>query len=167
MAAGLLIFVLLAQILHHYRGELADVAALHGPGGLAGFYQVLGAPLEPRWDISVMRCGSSGRALTVRQRQPVGAGPASAITRRARSRLPLLRVVMQDRFGNRVAARDLLPAEYLGRVAPRCASSDPGSASTCKWRSRIRARATTGFEIDACMVGHERTVTCANDPGSR
>ena len=79
--------------------------------------------------------------------------------------LPLLRVVMQDRFGNRVAARDLKPAEYLGRGAPQVSLMAPGQRVDVQVAFQDPGQAATGFEIDACMAGQHHTVTCANDPG--
>jgi predicted Zn finger-like uncharacterized protein len=163
-AVALLILCLIVQVLHHYRSPLAQTAMLHRP--LTTVYQALGQPLDPRWDVSryeVRQLGAStdGTAaanLTVR---------ASISNRALRDQpLPLLRVVMQDRFGNRVAARDLKPAEYLGRGAPQVTLMAPGQRVDVQVVFRDPGQAATGFEIDACMAGHARTVTCANDPAA-
>jgi hypothetical protein len=81
--------------------------------------------------------------------------------------LPLLRVVMQDRFGNRVAARDLQPAEYLGPGAPPVSLMAPGQRVDVQVAFQDPGQAATGFEIDACMAHRDHTVSCANDPSSR
>jgi len=163
-AVALLILCLIAQVLHHYRSALAQTAMLHRP--LTTLYQGLGQPLDPRWDVSryeIRQLGASadGTAagnLMVR---------ASISNRALRDQpLPLLRVVMQDRFGNRVAARDLKPAEYLGRGAPQVSLMAPGQRVDVQVTFRDPGQAATGFEIDACMAGHARTVTCANDPAA-
>jgi hypothetical protein len=92
---------------------------------------------------------------------------ASINNRAARDQpLPLLRVVMQDRFGNRVAGRDLKPAEYLERGAPQVSLLGPGQRIDVQVAFQDPGQLATGFEIDACMPGHDRTVMCANDPGS-
>jgi len=72
---------------------------------------------------------------------------------------------MQDRFGNRVAARDLNPAEYLGPGAPQVSLMAPGQRVEAQVAFQDPGQAATGFEIDACMAGNDGTVTCANDPG--
>ncbi len=162
-AAAALVLALIAQVVHHYRADLADSPALHGP--LTALYRDLGAPLEPRWNMAsyeVRQLGAStdGAAgnLVVR----------ASISNRANhdQPLPLLRVVMQDRFGNRVAARDLAPPEYLGRGAPQVTLLGAGQRVDVQVALQDPGQIATGFEIDACMPGHDHTVLCANDPGS-
>jgi hypothetical protein len=164
-AAGLLVLCLAAQLVHHYHGDLADTALLRAP--LTAIYRSLGQPLEPRWDIAsyeVRQLGASSE----------GAAPGDLVVRASISNrakrvqpLPLLRVVMQDRFGNRVAARDLQPAEYLGRGAPQVSLIAPGQRVDVQVAFQDPGQAATGFEIDACMARRDRTVSCANDPSSR
>ena len=162
-AAAALGLCLLAQLVHHYREPLVDTPLLHRP--LTAIYRALGQPLEPRWDIAryeIRQLGatSDGAAagdLVVR---------ASISNRAGRDQpLPLLRVVMQDRFGNRIAARDLRPAEYLGRGAPQVTLMAPEQRVDVQVAFRDPGQAATGFEIDACMAGHAGVITCANDPG--
>ena len=162
--AAILTLCLLGQALHHYRLPLAETALLHRP--LTSLYRLLGQPLEARWDIGryeIRQLGATADsaaagALVVR---------ASISNHASRVQpLPLLRVVMQDRFGNRVAARDLTPAEYLGRGAPQVSLMAPGQRVDVQVAFQDPGRAATGFEIDACMPGHGGAVLCANDPGT-
>jgi hypothetical protein len=155
---------LVAQVVHHYRGELADTPLLHRP--LTAIYQAVGLPLQPRWDIANYEIRQLGASVD-------GAATDSLVVRASISNhatrdqpLPLLRVVMQDRFGNRVAARDLEPAEYLARGAPRLSLMAPGQRVDAEVAFQDPGQAATGFEIDACMAGHDHSVTCTNDPGS-
>ncbi len=164
-SVGILTLCLIAQVLHHYRAQLADTAMLRRP--VNALYAFLGQPLEPRWDIAryeIRQLGASADDAAVGE-LVVRASISNRATRD--QPLPLLRVVMQDRFGNRVAARDLKPAEYLGRGAPQVSLMAPGQRVDVQVAFRDPGRAATGFEIDACMAGHARAVTCANDPGSR
>ena len=162
-AAALLVLCLMTQVIHHYRADLADTAALRGP--LTALYQDLGMPLEPRWNMAsyeIRQLGASadGAAGHLEVR-------ASISNRATRDQpLPLLRVVMQDRFGNRVAARDLKPAEYLGRGAPQVSLLGAGQRIDVQVAMQDPGQVATGFEIDACMPGHDHTVVCANDPGT-
>lgn len=159
-----LALILLVQVVHHYRGPLAESSMLRRP--ITGLYQALGAPIEPRWDISRYEIRQLGATSD-------GAAAGDLVVRASISNradrvqpLPLLRVVMQDRFGNRVAARDLTPAEYLGRGAPQVSLIAPGQRVDLQVAVRDPGQAATGFEIDACMSRHDHTVTCANDPGN-
>jgi predicted Zn finger-like uncharacterized protein len=164
-AAGMLVLCLIAQVLHHYRGELADTAALRRP--VTAIYGGLGQPLEPRWDIASYEIRQLGASTD-------GTAPGDLVVRASISNrakrvqpLPLLRVVMQDRFGNRVAARDLQPAEYLGRGAPQVSLMAPGQRVDVQVAFQDPGQAATGFEIDACIARRDHTVSCANDPSTR
>jgi len=161
IAAGVLALLLVAQVVHRYRNELAASPALNGP--LTAMYEALGAPLAPHWDPA---------ALDVRQLGAIAEADASgqllvrASIRNEASRaqpMPLLRLTLQDRYGKRLASRDLAPREYLGervgardflaagqRVDAEVAVLDPGSNAV-------------GFEVDACLPNGRGGVACASD----
>jgi predicted Zn finger-like uncharacterized protein len=158
LAALVLALVLGAQIVHHYRSDLAGYEPLSRP--LTALYATLGMPLEPRWDVTaydVRQLGAEDSTATGRL-----SVRASLSNTAARPQpLPLLRVTVQDRFGNRLAARDVKPDEYLPhpvslmaagqRVDTQVTFADPGPQ-------------VAGFEIDACLrLASGRTI-CANDP---
>jgi predicted Zn finger-like uncharacterized protein len=164
-AVAVLGVLLLAQVAHHYRDDLADTSALRRP--LTAIYEGIGRPLEPRWDIAsyeIRQLGAGSDAAA-----PGALVVRASISNRAQrvQPLPLLRVVMQDRFGNRVAARDLPPAEYLGPGAPPVSLMAPGQRVDVQVAFQDPGQAATGFEIDACMAHRDHTVNCANDPSSR
>ena len=160
----LLILVLFAQIINHQRDALATDPRFGRP--LTAVYRALGVQLTPRWDL---------RAYDVRQLgATVEAGSTGAITVRASIRnagsrpqpLPLLRVTLQDRFGNRLASRDVVPRDYMPsgtapaallgkdqRIDAELAFVDPGASAV-------------GFELDACLPLGGGTV-CANDTNAR
>ncbi len=165
IGSTVLALMLVLQIIHHERAELAGFAWLRGP--LTAAYSALGLPLAPHWDV---------RAYEVRQLGAVvGPRTPGALTVRASVKnnapreqpLPLLRVTMQDRFGNRVAARDVPPSAYLPagsanrtdlaagqRVDAEIAFVDPGPNAV-------------GFEIDACLKLASGRIACANDAGAQ
>ena len=161
--AVVMLLVLLAQVVNHHRDELAASARFNRP--LTALYAALGVRLEPRWDL---------KAYDVRQLgASVESGGSGLITVRASVKngaaqpqpLPLLRVTLQDRFGNRIAARDVAPRFYLSGSAPpfllagervdaEMGFVDPGANAV-------------GFEIDACLPASGGVVTCANDNAAR
>jgi predicted Zn finger-like uncharacterized protein len=164
VSAAVLALCLLAQVVHHLRAELAATSLLHRP--LTAIYQALGLPLAARWNISDYEIRQLGATTE-------GAAAGDLMVRASISNrathdqpLPLLRVVMQDRFGNRVAGRDLRPAEYLGLGAPPVSLMAPGQRVDVQVAFQDPGQAATGFEIDACMTGAAHTVSCANDPGA-
>jgi predicted Zn finger-like uncharacterized protein len=152
IAGSIALAVLLGlQMLHHWRNDLATSPAWGGP--LSRAYAALGMPLQPHWDLSaydVRQQGAradaaNGNAIQIR---------VSLANRAARAQpLPILRLTLLDRYGKRVAARDLEPAEYLPKAQPvrgflaaderidtQIAVQDPGTD-------------TTSFEIDTCLRG--------------
>ena len=153
------LFVL--QVINHYRNELATSDRLRKP--LTSLYGAFGVTLVPRWDIGgyeVRQLGAlagSGNRLTVRLSVKNGAKSAQP--------LPFLRVTVQDRFGNRIASRDVPPEVYSPKRAGTLLDAD----------SRIDAEVAfvdpgqnaVGFEIDACLPTDSGRIACANDQIAR
>ncbi len=162
-AAGsvVLILLLLVQIVHHYRHDLAANATLNGP--LTSIYAALGIPIVPRWDLTayeVRQLGASTAAdapgqITVRASVKNGAHQAQP--------LPLLRVTLQDRFGNRIASRDVPPQSYLPRAIPPSARLSAGQRIDAEMVFVDPGANAVGFEIDACLPAPGGGISCAND----
>ena len=157
----LLLLVLTIQIVHHYRHDLAANATLNGP--LTSIYAVLGIPLVPRWDLGayeVRQLGASTAAdapgqITVRASVKNGAHQAQP--------LPLLRVTLQDRFGNRIASRDVPPQSYLPRAIPPSSLLSAGQRIDAEMTFVDPGSNAVGFEIDACLPAPGGGISCAND----
>ncbi len=157
----LLLLVLTIQVVHHYRHDLAANATLNGP--LTSIYAVLGIPIVPRWDLT---------AYEVRQ---LGASTApdapGQITLRASVKnsahqaqpLPLLRVTLQDRFGNRIASRDVSPQSYLPRAIPPSSLLSAGQRIDAEMTFVDPGSNAVGFEIDACLPAPGGAIACSND----
>jgi predicted Zn finger-like uncharacterized protein len=151
-----------AQLAHLYRVELLALPALSGP--LTNLYAALGRPVAPRWDVGRYEVRQQGVVA-----EPVAAGTltvrASIRNGAARAQpAPLLRVILQDRFGNRVATRDLTPREYGGAAAiappPMLA---PGQRIDAEVSLLDPGGEAVGFELDVCLRRPDATVSCAND----
>ncbi len=158
LGAGALMIALALQIVNHYRDALAANPAL------SAVYSALGVKLAPRWNI---------HAYDVRQ---LGASVAGAVAgeivvrasvKNSASRaqpLPLLRVTLQDRFGNRIAARDVPPNDYLpSSVAPKSLLA-AGSRVDATMVFVDPGPQAVGFEIDACLQQRSGEVACAHGP---
>lgn len=161
IAAGVLAVLLAAQLVHRFRNELARSPLLNAP--LTSLYAALGAPLAPRWDPA---------ALDVRQLGAVAeAGAANQLLVRASIRneasraqpMPLLRLTLQDRFGKRLASRDLTPREYLGERASERDFLVPGQRVDAEVAVVDPGRSAVGFEVDACLPNGTGGVACAGD----
>jgi len=160
-ALAALAVLFIAQLINHYRDDLAASAHWHRP--LTALYASFGITLEPRWDLAayeVHQLGASAPAqasgeLTVRASVKNDAGQAQP--------LPLLRVTLLDRFGKRLAARDVPPRAYLVGVPAAGALLPAGERVDAQMAFVDPGRDAVGFEIDACLPGPSARVRCAND----
>ena len=163
--AGALVILLAAQIVNHYRNDLAATAQFNKP--ITALYAALGVHLTPRWDL---------HAYDVRQLgASVDSASAGQIMVRASVKngahqpqpMPLLRVTLQDRFGNRIAARDVPPGSYLPRATADTAFLPAGQRIDAEMAFVDPGSNAVGFEIDACLPAPAGGIACANDPTSR
>jgi hypothetical protein len=159
--SAVLLLMLLIQIVHHYRHDLAANATFNGP--LTTVYAALGIPIVPRWDLTsyeVRQLGASTAAdapgqITVRASVKNGARQAQP--------LPFLRVTLQDRFGNRIASRDVPPKSYLPRAIPSTSLLSAGQRIDAEMAFVDPGSNAVGFEIDACLPAPGGGISCAND----
>jgi Protein of unknown function (DUF3426) len=74
---------------------------------------------------------------------------------------PLLRVTLANRFGGSVGTRDFEPSEYLGKPTAKLLA--PGERADATLDILDPGKSAEGFEIDVCLRGSDRKVSCAND----
>jgi hypothetical protein len=132
-------------------------------GAASTVYGWFGVTLMPHWDLSAYEVtllgakteGAEGTRLRVRlslQNKSMRVQP-----------LPLLRLTLQDRYGNAVATRDLEPQDYLPkRVADR-RLLEPDQRIDTEVHVVDPGKAAEGYVIDACLRGDGGTVGCAGD----
>jgi predicted Zn finger-like uncharacterized protein len=163
--SGALVILLAVQIVNHYRNDLAATAQFNKP--ITALYAALGVHLTPRWDL---------HAYDVRQLgASVDSASAGQIMVRASVKngahqpqpMPLLRVTLQDRFGNRIAARDVPPGSYLPRATADTAFLPAGQRIDAEMAFVDPGSNAVGFEIDACLPAPAGGIACANDSVAR
>jgi hypothetical protein len=159
--AAVLSLALVAQAIHHSRNELATHALLNPP--LTRFYKAIGVPLVPSWDLTsydVRQLGASSQTgqgtLTVRASLKNNATQPLP--------LPLLRITMQDRYGNRIATKDVAPSGYVPGAVPPEAHLGVGQRIDAEMTFKDPGQNAVGFEIDACLPTATGRIACANDP---
>jgi predicted Zn finger-like uncharacterized protein len=156
----LLAVVLALQVVHHFRRELARDASI-GPT-VRSAYARIGRPLAPNWDLAAFELrqwGASESApttpgtLAVRASLRNGAGFAQP--------LPLLRLELEDRFGDTVARRDFEPREYLNdpAQAPRMLAS--GATTEAALTIVDEGTDAVGYRLDVCMRDEAAVTHCA------
>jgi len=159
------VVLLFAQIVNHYRDDLAASARFNRP--LTALYASLGVTLNPHWDLHAYDVRQLGASV-----DPANSGN---ITVRASIKnagpqpqpLPLLRVTLQDRFGNRIATRDVQPHSYVPGAVPASALLGAGQRIDAEMAFIDPGASAVGFELDACLPASGGGVACANDAGAR
>jgi hypothetical protein len=162
---ALLALVLVLQVLHHNRENLVLNATL-GPV-VSKVYGLFHVTLVPRWDLNAYSVkqqgaeaeGNEGTRLRVRisvQNESERVQP-----------LPLLRLTLQDRYGNAVATRDLEPREYLPQRAAGIRVLDPDQRIDAELHVIDPGKQASSFEIDACLRSESGTIGCADDARRR
>jgi predicted Zn finger-like uncharacterized protein len=161
----LLALMLVLQVLHYNRQSLA-LNTTFGPAA-SKVYGWFGVTLMPRWDLTAYSVkqlgaeaeGAGGSQLRVRlsvQNESSRVQP-----------LPLLRLTLQDRYGNAVATRDLEPSEYLPKRVTTQRLLEPDQRIDVELHVIDSNKAAIGFEIDACLRGERGEIGCSNEARRR
>lgn len=162
LLAAPLVILLLVQIVHHYRSDLARHPQVGAP--LMNLYNSVHLPLTPDWNLHAYEIKQWG--VLSDPVQPGMLKVRASITNRAAfaQPYPLLKLVLEDRWGDQVRAREFEPAEYL----------DPGSAADRMLGPQQQVNATInivdpgpdaeGFRFDVCLVGRAGPVCGAEVP---
>jgi predicted Zn finger-like uncharacterized protein len=151
--------LLIVQVVHQNRDWLAAHAPLGGT--LRALYSTMGAPVSPPANLSAYQLRQWG----------VTGDPAGEGTLRVRASIlntaaqlepyPLLRVTLANRFGGGIGTRDFEPSEYLGKPTAKLLA--PGERVDATMDILDPGKSAEGFEIDVCLRGADRKVSCAND----
>jgi predicted Zn finger-like uncharacterized protein len=151
--------LLLVQVVHQNREWLATHAPLGG--SIRALYSTMGAPVAPPANLSAYQLRQWG----------VTGDPAGDGTLRVRASIlntaaqlepyPLLRVTLANRFGASIGTRDFEPSEYLGKPTAKLLA--PGERADATLDILDPGKSAEGFEIDVCLRGADRRVSCAND----
>ncbi len=152
---------LIAQAIHHNRHDLATNAFLNRP--LTKLYGALGIPLVPNWDLTKYDVRQLGASTSEAGQGTLTVRASLKNTADQPLPLPLLRIVMQDRYGNRVATRDVPPTGYVPGAVPAEAHLGVGQRIDAEMTFKDPGQDAVGFEIDACLPTASGRIACAND----
>ena len=158
--AGPLVLLLAIQLVHTYRHTLARHPRLGQ--AIMGIYGALGANLQPDWNL---------HAYEILQWH-LGSDPAMPGTLKVRASLknvasfaqpyPLLKLVLEDRWGESVREREFEPAEYLDPTTAPDRLLGPAQQATATISIVDPGTDAEGFRFDVCLRG-SRGVVCAAD----
>ena len=158
---AVLMLLLAAQIVHHYRHDLAAGDRLYRP--LTTLYAALGVSLVPRWNLAAYDVRQLGASADNTNAGQITVRASIKNTAKHAQPLPLLRVTLQDRFGNRIAARDVSPKSYLPSAIPASSFLSAGQRIDAEMAFVDPGSNAVGFEIDACLPAPGGSIACAND----
>ena len=163
LIAGLAL-LLVAQLVHYNRDSLATNPA-YGPM-IRQVYRTLDTPLYPEWPLDVFEVTgteaiagrSSPETLDVLANVVVGG--------RERVGLPLVRIVLRDRWATPIASRVFAPAEYLVNYDPAEPLVRPGSAFAVEISVADPGAEALGYIVDICLPRRKFGLECqiAKDP---
>ena len=155
-----LALLLVLQIVDHYSPVLARHPGIGPP--LIGLYEKLHLRMTPDWNLHAYKI----------EHWPIMSEPGAVGTLRVRANItnlaafpqpyPVLRLVLSDRFGAQVGARDLEPVEYLDSAIAPDRLMAPSQKADVTFTIVDPGQDADGFMFDACLRGSERTV-CADE----
>jgi predicted Zn finger-like uncharacterized protein len=157
-AIGLLALLLVVQVVHRHRHSLVTKAFLEKP--MRSIYSALGSSLEPNWDLKaydVRQLGGeamSGNSTSIMLRASVHNRATIA------QPPPMIRAVLQDRFGNALSTTDIAPQDYL-RTSPS-ARMQPDQRLDAELVLEDPNRQAVGFELDACLPTKNGKLHCSH-----
>jgi predicted Zn finger-like uncharacterized protein len=160
VAAVSLLLLLAGQLAHGHRQALVANRWLEGP--LQGLYGIFGVTLEPAWDLAAYDLRQlGGQALAPNSTMLV---LKASIHNRAPNAQPppLIRVRLQDRYGNTLSTTALSPDDYLKGPTPRRMAAD--ARLDAELRLEDPNRQADGWDLDACLPAADGALHCASDP---
>ncbi len=150
------------QLAHHFRHTLAAHPAA-GPILLRA-YEVLGVEFVPRRDLAALRITRS--TVTAHETLDSALRITGVLTNRASfpQHFPIIRVLLQDRWGETVGGRYLLPREYLFENDPQ-QLMQPGKRYNVDIAVLDPGKDAVGFEMVPCILQKDRRI-CRGNPAS-
>jgi hypothetical protein len=165
IACLLLAIGMLAQVTHHYRQDLMRNPALGS--ALREAYGRLGLPLSPNWDLAAYELRQWGNGTDDLGDDRISI--RASLTNRAlfAQPHPILRLELEDRFGEPIAARDFEPADYLKNPTEASQLLGPSASTEAEILILNPGPDAVGYRLDACMRESQGQLRCAldTDPG--
>lgn len=163
VAAVVALVALGAQVVNHYRAELASNARIGA--WVQRAYAQLGIAVTPNWNVHQYEILD-----WVATAEPNSRGLGSLkITARIQNRGPLrqpfpaVQLRLKDRWEEAVGGRTFAPAEYLPRNAALGRLMAPGETARAELELVDPGPDAYGFELDVCVETKPNQLTCGND----
>ncbi len=150
-----LVVMLAAQLIHYQRAELATHPVV-GPR-LAEMYDRLGIVLYPAWPLEdyALRAGGD---VQVHGDNRLDLGAELRNDGNIPLALPLLRLTLLDRWGESLAQRVLVPADYAGARARQ--RLEPGDTLPARFSVRAPEDDVFGYRLAVCRRVDANRILC-------
>jgi predicted Zn finger-like uncharacterized protein len=165
MIAPPLVLLLLVQVVHNYRATLARHPTIGAP--LQSIYSALGMTLRPDWNLHAYEVQQWG----------VVSDPSTPGTLKVRASVknladfaqpyPLLKLVLEDRWGEQVRAREFDPSEYLDPTVASDRLLAPAQQTGATIAIVDPGPDAEGFRFDVCLRGARGPVCATDVPGTK
>ncbi|RPI13212.1 MAG: DUF3426 domain-containing protein [Lysobacterales bacterium] len=159
----LLALALLAQVVHQNRQSLVRHPTLGGP--VRSVYDGLGLPMLPNWNLAGFELRQWGN-------EPETAADGRMVVRASLRNgadfaqpHPILRLELDDRYGETVATRDFEPAEYLKDSSQASRLIAPGASAEAELILADPGAEAVGYRLDVCLRESPELLRCAQGPG--
>ena len=159
--AALLALLLVMQVLHQQRDELATNPALTEP--LQRLYAALGLPLWPAWDLQAYQVRSSEAVADRSSRGALDILARIAVVGDQPVGLPLVRVTLRDGLARPLGSRVFQPAEYLGKTPRPREPVSPGTLIPVDISLKDPGRDALGFDVDVCVMSRREGLLCRSE----
>ncbi|MEO8445426.1 MAG: DUF3426 domain-containing protein, partial [Gammaproteobacteria bacterium] len=159
--SGLLALLIVMQLLHLQRDELATNPSLFAP--LQRLYGALGVPLWPAWDLRSYQVRGSEAVTDRSSRGALDILARIDVIGDERVGLPLVRVTLLDRFGKPLSSRVFEPAEYLGKTPRPREPVPPGTQIPVEINLKDPGIAALGFDVDVCVMNRRDGLLCRTE----
>jgi len=160
-AIVLLVLLLAAQGINHWRNDLATYGAWFSP--LERLAAAAGESLHPNWDLGAYDVHQLGASTDTADPRALKVRLSIANRGLHAQALPLLRLSLLDRYGTVVSRGDLQPAEYL----PPALHGQRFIASEQRIDTEVSVMDPTqqvsSFELDVCVPAAADGLRCAGD----
>ncbi len=166
-ASAVAALVLAGQVLHHDRDRLAA----HPQYGQAirATYARLGRPVYPDWPLDAYQIRGVKAIAENSAPGALDVVAEIAITGSQPVGLPLVRIVLRDRWSNPVASGVFRATEYLAGAPSATGMYTPGALIPVEIRLPDPGSTAQGYEVDVCLPNRRLGLQCktARDPYRR
>jgi hypothetical protein len=155
-----LALLLALQVLGHWRDALE--ASPRVGSIVTRAYAAFGLPLEPHWDLTAYEVRQQGAEADPKDAHVIHVRLSLANHAARAQPAPVLRLTLLDRYGKRIARRDLAPNEYWPRGQARQSFLNPDQRIDSQVAVRDPNADSASFDLDVCLRAGER-LRCAMD----